>query len=255
MKAKERGRNLWENVIVFSVLILVVMVAEFVIKAFHIPGWIIPPPSAIVSTLMSRFRDIILPEAVVTLKEVFGGFAIGACLGIVLGAFIAQYKFLDKLLSPYILTLVTMPTVALVPLLMLWFGFGITTKIIAVVIASFPPIMMNTITGLLGTESLQLDLMNSLGASKLQTFIKVRFPSALPSVFTGLTIGGIGSVVTAVAAEFVGGSRGLGNRLIYFASTLETTLLYSLILVLALIGIGIYLTISYLRGRVVRWVR
>jgi NitT/TauT family transport system permease protein len=249
-----RKRTRAETAIVAAVFIASFAIGELILRITETPEWIVPAPSVIGEAWVDGFGDVIAPNAAMTLVEVAIGFLLGATIGITLGAFVAQYPFLDKLLSPYILILITTPIVALVPLLMLWLGYGITTKIVAVAIASFPPVMLNTVTGINQTPQLQLDLMQFLGASKWDTFRKVRIHNALPSIFTGLTIGAIFGLITAVSAEFVGGSKGLGNRLIYFASTLETPLVFAIIFTLAAIGIVIYLSITLVRQRLTKWV-
>ncbi|SJN09369.1 Hydroxymethylpyrimidine ABC transporter, transmembrane component [Leucobacter sp. 7(1)] len=231
----------------------VVGLIEVVLAVARVPEWTIPRPTRIAEAWWQNLGNVILPNAGITLLEVLIGFVCGAVIGVVLGGVIGEYQILDKILSPFILILITTPVVALVPLLMLWFGYGLETKIIAAAIASFPPIMMNTVAGLTKTPAMHLDLMKYLGASRWEVFTRVKFLNALPSIFTGLTIGSIFALITTVAAEFVGGSTGLGNRLIYYASTVQTPLMFAIILSLAVIGIIIYVSVAALARRVVTW--
>lgn len=236
-----------------SVFVVAIGAIEFFLWTLEVPEWLLPRPSVIAIAWISEFDTVVLPHSGFTLVEVTVGFISGAVVGISLGALIAEFRTLDKVLSPFILILITTPVVALVPLLMLWFGYGIETKIIAAAIASFAPIMMNTISGLSKTPVMHDDLMVYFGASRWQTFRHVRIYNALPSIFTGLIIGSIFALITTVAAEFVGGSIGLGNRLIYYASTLQTPLMFAIILTIAAVGMSLYLGISYLSKRVVTW--
>jgi NitT/TauT family transport system permease protein len=250
--------GLWKKrpELILSPIVLVALVGfiEFVlIPVLKIPDWIFPKPSVIVATLIQDFNKVIFKELLTTLNELFTGYFIGAPLGIVLAAVITQFGLVEKIVSPYILTLVVTPMVALVPLLMLIFGFGATTKIVVVIIASFPPIMMNSIVGFRSTDELRLDLMKSLNASPLTTFLTVRLPNALPTIFTGLVLGLIGSLTSVVAAEFLGGTQGLGYLIVYAASILQTKLMYATILLLALMGIVIYSIIMALQKLIVRW--
>jgi len=235
-------------------LVLLIILMEYVIiPVFHIPSWIIPPPSVVFNTLISSFKREILPHFLVTLVELFSGYGMAVILGIGLAAFITQFRFLEQVLAPYIILMVTMPIVSLVPLLLIWLGVGMITKIVAVTIAAFPPIMMNAVTGFRNTDSLKLDLMHSLSATKIQTFVKVRFPCALPNIFTGLILGAITSLITCIAAEFLGGSTGLGYLVVVYSSILNVKGLFAVIIIIALLGIGFYELIVFIQHLVIRW--
>lgn len=218
-----------------------------------VPTYIFPQPSLIFEGFVEEFSRTILPHLWITLKEVLIGYVIGASIGIMLGALVDQSKLVEAIVTPYILILVTTPMVSLVPLLMLKFGFGITTKIIAVTLASGPVIMMNTVGGLRRTSQVRLELMKTLHASTWQTFIKVKFPSALPSISTGLIVGAIFSIITAVGAEFVGGATGLGNRILYFSQLIQTPKIYACIFTLSIMGISLYLIIYLVTTKLTSW--
>lgn len=249
----DRRRQNLETGLAVIVFVSVVLLVELSLWLFDVAEWLLPRPSRIAEAWIDNFSTVILPHGTYTVLEVSLGFAIGTTLGVGLGALISEFRILDKILSPFILLLITTPVVALVPLLMLWLGYGVETKIAAAAIASFPPIMMNTINGLTRTPVLQTDLMVYMGATRWDTFRRVKIYNALPSIFTGLTIGSIFALITTVAAEFVGGSIGLGNRLIYYASTLQTPLMFAIIITLAAIGMTLYLSIAAISRRVVSW--
>ncbi|MFW6180308.1 MAG: ABC transporter permease [Spirochaetota bacterium] len=218
-----------------------------------VPTYIFPQPSLILQGFVEEFERTILPHLWITIKEVLIGYVIGATIGILLGALVDQSKLVEAVVTPYILILVTTPMVSLVPLLMLKFGFGIVTKIIAVSLASGPVIMMNTVGGLRRTSQVRLELMKTLHASTWQTFVKVKFPSALPSISTGLIVGAIFSVITAVGAEFVGGATGLGNRILYFSQLIQTPKIYACIFTLSIMGISLYLIIYGITTKLTSW--
>ncbi|HYF92392.1 MAG TPA: ABC transporter permease [Symbiobacteriaceae bacterium] len=247
------ARKLLDAALIALTFILLVGGAEAAIHLFRVPRWILPAPSQVVVALVNNFGTEILPNLIVTLKEVGLGFTIGASLGILLAMVITQVPILEKMITPYILLLVTTPMISLVPLLMLVFGFGITTKVIVIALATGPVVMMNTVTGLQGVDPLRLDLMRSLHANTFQVFWEVRLPSALPSIFTGLMIGAVFSIITAVGAEFVGGTAGLGNRLLFNSSLLNTAVMYAIILVLALMGLSVYVIIQFISKRLITW--
>ncbi|HEY7036659.1 MAG TPA: ABC transporter permease [Thermomicrobiales bacterium] len=231
------------------VAVLVIGGAEVAVRAFDIKAYIFPRPSAIGETLFRHF-GLFWPHLKVTVRELLVGFAIGASIGIFLAAVITQFPFVEKVITPYILLLVTTPMIALVPLLMLRFGFGSTPRYIAVALASGPMVMINSATGFRRTDLAKIALARSYGASTFQIFTKVRFPLALPMIIVGLMVGSIFGLLTAVGAEMVGGKNGLGNQLSVYASLLKMSHFYAIILLLALMGVAIYV-IFYLIGK--RW--
>ncbi|MEI6157140.1 MAG: ABC transporter permease [Atribacterota bacterium] len=235
------------------ILILLLLFTEYLFKYLNVPTWIIPRPSIILKALVKNFIIIYLPEVKLTLIELLVGYALGVVFGIALAAIISQYHVLEKIVSPYILLIAVTPMIVLVPLLILWLGFSISVRIIVVFVASFPPVMMNSITGYSNVGELRLDLMKSLGASQWQTFSKVKFLSGLPTTFTGVTLAAIISLITVVGAEFLGGSFGLGYLIIYYSSLLQTPMVFGAIVILVIVGISFYLGISWLKNRIVRW--
>ena len=201
------------------VLVAVIMIGgtELLLHIFAVPQYVMPKPSEIGVALVTEF-PLIAPHLGYTLVELFGGFAIGASVGLILAGVITQFPFVEKIVTPYILLLVTTPMLALVPLLILRFGFGYEPRIIAVALASGPMVMINAATGFRRVDSGKIALARSYGASTLQIFWKVRAPMALPMIFVGLMVGSIFGLLTAVGAEMVGGGFGLGNRLTSYSS-------------------------------------
>jgi len=176
-----------------------------------------------------------------TLVELFSGFFFGASTGLILAGIITQFPFVEKIVAPYILMLVTTPMLALVPLLILRFGFGYEPRIIAVALASGPMVMINSATGFRRVDLAKIALARSFGASTMQIFLKIRIPMALPMIIVGLMVGAIFGLLTAVGAEMVGGGFGLGNRLTTFSATIKMPQFFAVILILSLLGILIYL--------------
>jgi NitT/TauT family transport system permease protein len=247
------GIRTWAEIgaiVLFAVL--VVGGTELLLRVFEVPHYIMPTPSEIVGALFRDFH-LIAPHIGVTLTELLAGFAIGAALGFVLAAVITQFPFVEKIVAPYILLLVTTPMLALVPLLILRFGFGLEPRIIAVALASGPMVMINSATGFRRVDLAKIALARSFGASTLQIFIKIRIPMALPMVIVGLMIGSIFGLLTAVGAEMVGGSSGLGNRLAYYSSLIQMPQFFACILVLAIIGISIYVLFFWIGKRWASW--
>lgn len=232
-------RTFGEVAAIILVAVIIVGGAEFLIRFNEVPQYIMPPPSAIVTALVTDFR-FIGPHLVHTLIELFSGYAIGASIGLLLAAVITQFPFAEKIVAPYILMLVTTPMLALVPLLILRFGFGYEPRIIAVALASGPMVMINAATGFRRVDLAKIALARSFGATTFQIFLKIRVPMALPMIIVGLMIGAIFGLLTAVGAEMVGGGFGLGNRLTTFSATLKMPQFFAVILVLSILGILIY---------------
>jgi NitT/TauT family transport system permease protein len=189
----------------------------------------------------------------ITLIELLSGFAIGASIGLILAAVITQVPLMEKIITPYILLLVTTPMIALVPLLILVFGFTLTPRIIAVALASGPMVMINAATGFRRTDLAKIALARSYGASTFQIFTKIRFPLALPMIIVGLMVGAIFGMLTAVGAEMVGGKNGLGNQLMFWSSMVKMDNFYAIILLLALMGVSIYVIFYWVGKKWAGW--
>jgi NitT/TauT family transport system permease protein len=189
----------------------------------------------------------------ITLIELFSGFAIGASIGLFLAALITQVPLVEKIITPYILLLVTTPMIALVPLLILIYGFTLTPRIIAVALAVGPMVMINSATGFRRTDLAKIALARSYGASTFQIFTKIRFPLALPMIIVGLMVGAIFGMLTAVGAEMVGGKNGLGNQLMFWSSMVKMTNFYAIILLLALMGVSIYVIFYWVGKKWAGW--
>jgi NitT/TauT family transport system permease protein len=193
------------------------------------------------------------PHFLVTMRELFIGYAIGASIGILLAAIITQFPFIETIITPYILVLVTTPMLALVPLLILKFGFGETPRIMAVTLAVGPMVMINAATGFRRTDKDKIALAKSYGASTLQIFTKIRVPLAMPMIIVGLMVGGIFGLITAVGAEMVGGGSGLGNRLVYYSSLARMDSFFAVIIIVSAVGISLYAVAYFINKRWASW--
>ena len=236
------------------ILVAVVIIGgdEVLLRAFNVPQYILPKPSQIVTALFTEW-PILWPHLLTTLYELFVGFAIGGSIGFVMAAVITQFPFVEKVVTPYILLLVTTPMLALVPLLILRFGFGSEPRIIAVALASGPMVMINSATGFRRVDLAKIALARSFGASTLQIFTKIRIPMAMPMIIVGLMVGSIFGLLTTIGAEMVGGAEGLGNRLTYYSSLIRMPQFFAIILILAIIGISIYVFFFWLGKKWASW--
>ena len=246
------SRTHLETAVIVLVAVVIVGGAEVLLRVLDVPQYIMPKPSQILLALYTEW-PFIWPHLVTTLYELFVGFAIGGAIGFLMAAVITQFPFVEKIVTPYILLLVTTPMLALVPLLILRFGFGSEPRIIAVALASGPMVMINSATGFRRVDLAKIALARSFGASTLQIFTKIRIPMAMPMIIVGLMVGSIFGLLTAIGAEMVGGAEGLGNRLTYYSALIRMPQFFAIILILAVIGISIYIFFFWLGKRWASW--
>ena len=241
-----------EIVAIVGLAVFIIGSAEILLRVFHVPAYVMPTPSSIFVALFTEM-PFLAEHIYYTVVQLLMGYAIGASVGLVLAALITQFPFAEKIIAPYILLLVTTPMLALVPLLILRFGFGYTPRVIAVALASGPMVMINAATGFRRVDLAKIALARSFGASTLQIFTKVRVPMAMPMIIVGLMIGAIFGLLTSVGAEMVGGGFGLGNRLTTYSSMIRMPQFFAVVLILATMGILIYAFFYWLGKRVASW--
>lgn len=246
------SRTHLETAVIVLVAVVIIGGAEVLLRVLDVPQYIMPKPSQIALALYTEW-PFLWPHLVTTLYELIVGFAIGGAIGFLMAAVITQFPFVEKIVTPYILLLVTTPMLALVPLLILRFGFGSEPRIIAVALASGPMVMINSATGFRRVDLAKIALARSFGASTLQIFTKIRIPMAMPMIIVGLMVGSIFGLLTAIGAEMVGGSEGLGNRLTYYSALIRMPQFFAIILILAIIGISIYIFFFWLGKRWASW--
>ena len=245
-------RTKLEVLVIVLVAVVIIGGGELLLTAFKVPQYVLPRPSLIVTALFTEWH-FLWPHILITLYELFVGFAIGGSIGFVMAAVITQFPFVEKVVTPYILLLVTTPMLALVPLLILRFGFGSEPRIIAVALASGPMVMINSATGFRRVDLAKIALARSFGASTLQIFTKIRIPMAMPMIIVGLMVGSIFGLLTTIGAEMVGGAEGLGNRLTYYSALIRMPQFFAIILILAMLGISIYVLFFWLGKKWASW--
>jgi NitT/TauT family transport system permease protein len=166
---------------------------------------------------------------------------------------IARARWLELTLNPFIVATQVIPKVALVPLFVLWFGFGITSKVIVAAVLSFFPILTNTALGVKSIEEGHRDVMVSLNATRWQIFRRLELPSALPYIITGLEVGIVLAIIGAIVGEYLGGSSGLGHLLIARLNAFETDQMFAVLIHMSLLGFTFYFLIGALRRRLIPW--
>ena len=233
-------------------LIALVVVWEFLVRYFQVPGWLLPSPSSIWQAMV-EWRSELVGHSLVTLYETLVGFALSIVISVPLAVAVVYSPLLQNTIYPILLALQSMPKVAIAPLLALWIGFGTLPKIVVVFLVCFFPIIVATASGLTAVPASLMDLIRSLSASPLQTFVKIRFPTAMPHIFVGLKIAITFAVIGAVIGEFVGSESGLGYLILVSTSQSRTPLAFGALVLLTIMSIVLYYGIALTERILVPW--
>lgn len=237
-----------------SFTILLIVFWEGVVRLFEVPGYILPPPSAVAVSLYTGIASgTLVTNFLITLMEAGAGFLVAATAGIIVGTLIAEFRILERLVYPYIVALQSLPKIAIAPLIIVWLGYGYSSKIVVSATLAFFPILVNVIVGLKSVDEDKLDLMRSLTASRWQQLRMVKFPNALPVIFAGLDIGVVFSVLGAIVAEFVGSQAGLGKLILSYNYDLDIASVFACLILLGLMGTGLHLCIQKIQKRMIFW--
>lgn len=233
-------------------LVGLIVLWEVLVRHYNVPGWLLPAPSAIGQAMVEWRSDLALHSAV-TLYETIVGFVLAIAISVPLAVFIVYSPLLQNTIYPILLAMQSTPKVAIAPLLALWIGFGAAPKIIVVFLVCFFPIVVATASGLSAVPAPLIDLIRSLSASPLQTFLKIRFPTAMPHIFVGLKIAITFAVVGAVIGEFVGSENGLGYLILISTSQSHTPLAFGALVLLTVMSIVLYYAVALAERLIVPW--
>ena len=248
------------ELILAPVLLVVILVTwEWGVPYFDVPNYVLPPPSAIGVALWRGLdagfmaRGGYWLHTWVTVWEVLLGFFIGSGVGLLLGTVISQFRIIEATLRIYLVAIQSLPKIALAPIIVLWFGFGLTSKVVIICLLTFFPLLINSMAGFKAVDPERLELMRALGANPWQIFWKVRLPSAMPYIFAGLDMAAVFAVVGAVVGEFVGAQRGLGTLILSMNSQMDIAGTFSVFIILAVVGIVIHKALRMVERRVLFW--
>jgi NitT/TauT family transport system permease protein len=229
-----------------------VVLWEVVVRSLAVPEYLLPAPSGIAAATVAQWRYLLLHTAV-TLYEILWGFALAAGVGIPLAMLIVYSPAFERCAYPLLVASQSVPKIAIAPLLIFWAGIGILPKVLVAFAISFFPIVIDTVVGLRSVEPEMLHLARSMGAGERKIFLKIRFPSALPNIFAGLKVAVTLAVVGAIVGEFIQADRGLGYALQQATAVLDTRLGFAAILVLALIGIALFVAVDLIERWLTPW--
>ncbi|MFC7277291.1 ABC transporter permease [Paractinoplanes rhizophilus] len=242
--------------ITYSVLVFLglLVVWQVVVKVFDVSTILVPAPTAVADSLIDGFQDgSLVTHSLVTCKEILIGFGIAVGAALVSAVLITQFRAVERVLFPLLILTQTIPKVAMAPLLIVWFGIGISSKVLTVALIAFFPLLINAVLGFRSAAHEQVEMLRSFGASRTQVMRHLQIPSALPHIFAGLEVAVILSVTGAVVAEFVGSSEGLGYLIQASNFTLDVARTFAVIVVLSAIGIALHAIVVQLGKWLVFW--
>jgi NitT/TauT family transport system permease protein len=225
-------------------------------RLFEISPLVLPTPSSILMRLYALISTgMIWPHLWATLFEVLSGFVLGVLAGLVMGAMVSLIPVLERLIYPYLVALQTLPKVAIAPLFIIWFGYGLTSKVVITALVCFFPVLVSVIAGFHSTDNDQLDMMKAFGATKWQTLMRLRIPSALVLIFAGLEIAAVLAVIGAIVGEFVGAQVGLGYLVVTLNFSMDVPGVFAVLIVLSAIGLAMHGLMRYAARRYIFWIR
>jgi NitT/TauT family transport system permease protein len=239
-----------------SLAILFVFLAawEAYVRLFEVNSFILPPPSVVLVAWARSLVDLSFWfHTWVTVWETILGFVFAVAVGVSLGALLGKSPRLEKMLNPFIVATQVVPKVALIPLFVVWFGFGLTPKVLIAAVLAFFPILVNTMLGVKSVDRGHREVLVSVNASRWQILTELEFPSALPYILTGMEMGVVLSIIGAVVGEYLGGNQGLGNLAVVEMNSFNTTALFAVIIHLSLIGFLFYAAIVACRRFAIPW--
>lgn len=235
-----------------AIYLLLLLAWEAGTRAFRVPGWMLPAPTAIAASAWEWAPELAW-NSLVTMRETLVGFVLALALSVPLAVVIAFAPLARRILYPILLGLQSIPKVALAPLVVLWLGIGEWPKIVIVVLVCFFPILVNVVAGFEAAPRTMLDLMRSLNASRLSIFRRLRFPIALPYLFTGCKIAVTFAVIGSVIGEFVAAQDGLGYLILTSTAQSQTPLAFAALLVLTVLSVVLFALVELVERRVVTW--
>lgn len=247
---QDRAAQVRKYTLIALTHILVVVLWHAIVVVSGVREFILPTPVAALETLFSPSYKW-TENTLVTASEVFGGYILGVSFGVMLALLFAWFRTLNNILFPLFVSLNMIPKVALGPLIIVWFSYGIQSNILISFSICFFPVLLTTARGLREVEPELIDLVRSLRASRWQMFIKIQLPGSLPYIFSGMKVGAILAVAGAIVGEFIASSRGLGFLMIQVQSTLDTPAMFMAVILISLVGVLLFLLVLLLEHLVV----
>jgi NitT/TauT family transport system permease protein len=252
-RSKSANRS-FESLLLPASLVCLVAFWDIMVRYFSVPAYIIPAPVDVAYALFRIFSgQLFWTHFGITLFETVCGFVLAFAMAMFVAILMTVSRIAEKLLYPYIAALQSMPKIAIAPLVILWFGFGLQSKIVLAALLCFFPMLVNFATGLQATDELRLRLLHVLDASPRQVIWLVRLPSAMPFVLAGVELGAIYAMLGAIVGEFVGARAGIGYWLMQMNATMDTAGSFALLVVLAAYGVLVQRFLRFARRKLLFW--
>lgn len=230
----------------------IIIIWQISVHILSIPKYMLPGPYVVIEEIYSK-AYFLFRHSLVTLYESLFGLVLAIMFAIPASIVVVWFERIERMVMPLMVFFKTVPMVAIAPLFIIWFGFGTLPKVLISILLAYFPIVVELITGLRAVEPEFLDLMKSISASRLQTFIKLQIPNSLPYLFTGMKMASLLSLSGAITAEFMGSKRGLGYLILSANNQLETTLLFASLVVLLFIGKLLFSLMEWIERYLLSW--
>jgi ABC-type nitrate/sulfonate/bicarbonate transport system permease component len=247
--AADRFRRWWPPLVSVAAIVLV---WEAYVRLADLDPVTLPAPSRVLGALWD-FRETAVGHLVPTLVEALVGCALSVALAVAAAIGLDRWEPVRRAIEPLLVTSQTIPVVAIAPLFVIWFGFGLLPKVLIVVLVTFFPVTIALLDGFGRVDPEAMDLLRSMGATTRQMFEKVRWPSALPSLFTGLRISVVYAVIGAIFGEYVGAKNGLGIWMQLSQNSFRTDLVFAAILLTAIVSLALYVGVGIAERIVIPW--
>jgi len=231
----------YPRLLALALLLILLLAWELAVPLFKFSPLVLPAPSVIGAALWRGLVTGYLgPHLVQTLLELVLGLLLGCALGFAGGVLLGESATLRRVLMPYVVTSQVVPKLALVPLFIVWFGFGTTPTVVITALICFFPLLENTLTGIAQVDAARLELFRMLGATRWKTLWRLKVPAGLPAILAGLRVAVVLALVGAVVGEFIGASKGLGALIIAAQGSMDTPLMFAVLLLITVIGLLLY---------------
>ncbi len=245
-------KKIKKTIKILLLILILLTVWQFAFKFFNVPTVLIPTPTDVYASFQEKGLRLI-PQIFTTMKEITIGFIIAVVIGTLAGIGVVASIRLKGVIYPSAILMRAMPMIAIAPIIILWFGWGLVSKVMIVTLISFFPIFVNTSTGLSQVDEDSIKLMRSMNATKMQVFLKLRFPNSMRYYFTGLKSGIGNAVIGAIMAEFVAPGEGLGSVLLIAMSYFDMPYIFAIVLITFGIGLALFEFFSLAERLLLPW--
>jgi NitT/TauT family transport system permease protein len=232
---------LWARCASLGLLLALLLGWELYAQSSTLSSLVFPAPSKVFDSLLSGLQSgYFWPHIVRTVSELLLGLALGCGMGLTFGVALGEFGGLRRMLHPYLVASQVIPKLALAPLFILWFGFGMTSTVVMTALICFFPLMENTMTSLEQVDPQKTELFKVLGASRLQLLFRLKLPAGRATILAGFRVAVVLALVGAVVGEFIGGSKGLGALIIASQSMMDTPLMFAVLIIITALGLLLY---------------